>query len=140
MMRTTDHAGDAAGSPGSLRMELQRNVRAPAIARSAVSDQLLAMGIDGSLGQTIVLLVSEVVSNAVRHSAAPEEAAIGLEATITQQTVRVAVTDAGSGFTPRPRDPERLGEGYGLYLLEKASSRWGIARDAGTTVWFELER
>jgi anti-sigma regulatory factor (Ser/Thr protein kinase) len=121
-------------------MELQRNVRAPAIARSAVSEQLLAVGIDGSLGQTIVLLVSEVVSNAVRHSAAPEEAAIALEARITERSVRIAVTDAGEGFTPRQRDPERLGEGYGLYLLEKASSRWGVARDGGTTVWFEVER
>jgi anti-sigma regulatory factor (Ser/Thr protein kinase) len=135
-MRTADPAG----SPGPLRMELQRNVRAPAIARSAVSEQLHAVGIDGSLGQTIVLLVSEVVSNAVRHSAAPEEAAIALEARITEQSVRIAVTDAGEGFTPRQRDPERLGEGYGLYLLEKASSRWGVARDGGTTVWFEVER
>jgi anti-sigma regulatory factor (Ser/Thr protein kinase) len=135
-MRTADPAG----SPGPLRMELQRNVRAPAIARSAVSEQLLAVGIDGSLGQTIVLLVSEVVSNAVRHSAAPEEAAIALEARITERSVRIAVTDAGEGFTPRQRDPERLGEGYGLYLLEKASSRWGVARDGGTTVWFEVER
>jgi anti-sigma regulatory factor (Ser/Thr protein kinase) len=135
-MRTADPAG----SPGPLRMELQRNVRAPAIARSAVSEQLLAVGIDGSLGQTIVLLVSEVVSNAVRHSAAPEEAAIALEARITEQSVRIAVTDAGEGFTPRQRDPERLGEGYGLYLLEKASSRWGVAREGGTTVWFEVER
>jgi anti-sigma regulatory factor (Ser/Thr protein kinase) len=131
---------DPAGSPGPLRMELQRNVRAPAIARSAVSEQLLAVGIDGSLGQTIVLLVSEVVSNAVRHSAAPEEAAIALEARITEHSVRIAVTDAGEGFTPRQRDPERVGEGYGLYLLEKASSRWGVARDGGTTVWFEVER
>jgi anti-sigma regulatory factor (Ser/Thr protein kinase) len=136
MMRTADPAG----SPGSLRMELERNVRAPAIARSAVSNELVGAGIDGSLGQTIVLLVSEVVSNAVRHSAAPPDAAIALEATITDQSVRIAVTDAGDGFTPRPRDPERLGEGYGLYLLEKASNRWGIARDGGTTVWFELER
>jgi anti-sigma regulatory factor (Ser/Thr protein kinase) len=135
-MRTADPAG----SPGPLRMELQRNVRAPAIARSAVSEQLFAVGIDGSLGQTIVLLVSEVVSNAVRHSAAPEEAAIALEARITEQSVRIAVTDAGEGFTPRQRDPERPGEGYGLYLLEKASSRWGVARDGGTTVWFEVER
>ncbi len=133
-------ATDAAGSPESMRLELQRNVRAPAIARSAVAEQLGSMGVDGSLGQTIVLLVSEVVSNAVRHSAAPAEAAIALEASVTEQSVRVAVTDAGEGFTPRQRDPNRIGEGYGLYLLEKAASRWGVEGDGGTTVWFELER
>ena len=125
---------------GTLRLTLARDVRAPGIARAAVSEQLDAAGIDGSLGQTIVLLVSEVVSNAVRHSSGPADSDIGFEAEISDRLVRVAVTDAGSGFTPRRRDPERLGDGYGLYLLEKASTRWGVERDGGTTVWFELER
>lgn len=124
----------------TLRLELEPNVRAPAIARSAVSEQLSAAGIDGAFGQTVVLLVSEVVSNAVRHSGAPDQAAISLEASITGAAVRIAVTDAGEGFTPRPRDPERLGEGYGLYLVEKAARSWGVDSDGGTTVWFELER
>jgi anti-sigma regulatory factor (Ser/Thr protein kinase) len=131
---------DPAGSPGPLRLQLERNVRAPAIARSAVGEQLLAMGIDGSFAQTVVLLVSEVVSNAVRHSGGPADATITLEATITKPAVRVAVTDAGEGFTPRPRDPDRLGEGYGLYLVEKAARSWGVEHDGGTTVWFELAR
>jgi serine/threonine-protein kinase RsbW len=131
---------DPAGSPGSLRLQLERNVRAPAIARSAVGEQLLAMGIDGSFAQTVVLLVSEVVSNAVRHSGGPADATITLEASITEDTVRIAVTDAGEGFTPRPRDPDRLGEGYGLYLVEKAARNWGVEHDGGTTVWFELAR
>jgi anti-sigma regulatory factor (Ser/Thr protein kinase) len=136
MMATTDPAG----SPGSLRMQLARDVRAPALARSAISEQLYGTGIDGSLGQTIVLLVSEVVSNAVRHSSGPADSTIALEASIGERHVRIAVTDAGEGFTPRPRDPERLGEGYGLYLVEKAASSWGVESDGGTTVWFELER
>ncbi len=131
---------DPAPRPRTLSIRLARDVRAPAIARSAVSEQLLASGIDGSTGQTIVLLVSEVVSNAVRHSAAPPDASIELEAQITETAVRIAVTDAGEGFTPRPRDPERIGEGYGLYLLEKAASSWGVEQDGGTTVWFELAR
>lgn len=135
-MRATDDAG----SPGPLRLELQRDVRAPGIARAAVSEQLFALGVDGSFEQTVVLLVSEVVSNAVRHSAGPQDAAIALEATVTDRCVRVAVTDAGDGFTPRERDPDRLGEGYGLYLLDKAASSWGVASEGGTTVWFELDR
>jgi anti-sigma regulatory factor (Ser/Thr protein kinase) len=128
------------GSTASLRLELRRDVHAPALARSAVSEQLTAFGIDGSLGQTVVLLVSEVVSNAVRHSAAAADAAISLASTVTEQAVRVAVTDAGEGFEPRPRDPDRLGEGYGLYLVGKAASSWGVESDGGTTVWFELPR
>ncbi len=128
------------GGGSSLRLDLERDIRAPAIARSAVAEQLLALGVDGSFGQTVVLLVSEVVSNAVRHSNGPDDALISLDATVTERAVRVAVTDAGAGFTPRPRDPERLGEGYGLYLVEKASSAWGVDSEGGTTVWFELVR
>jgi anti-sigma regulatory factor (Ser/Thr protein kinase) len=138
-MSTTSAEGSA-GSTRSLRMELARDVRAPAIARAAVSERLVETGIDGSLGQTIVLLVSEVVSNAVRHSDGPTDAPIALAATIGDSAVRIAVTDAGNGFTPRPRDPERLGEGYGLYLVEKSASSWGVESDGGTTVWFELAR
>ncbi len=122
-----------------VRMQLERDVSAPGRARAAISGQLEAAGVDGSLGQTIVLLVSEVVSNAVRHSNGPPDAPIGFEADIDDERVRVVVTDAGSGFTPRPRDPERPGEGYGLFLLEKAATRWGVEGDGTTTVWFELQ-
>ena len=132
--------GEPAGGSGSLSLRLERDVRAPAIARSAVSERLLAAGIDGPFEQTVVLLVSEVVSNAVRHSEGPADATISLEAKITGQSVRVAVTDAGEGFTPRPRDPDRLGEGYGLYLVDKAARRWGVEGEGCTTVWFEIDR
>lgn len=125
---------------GSLRLELERDVAAPGRARAAVSEELEAAGVDGALGQTIVLLVSEAVSNAVRHSSGPPDAPIALHADVDDARVRVAVTDAGDGFTPRPRDPERVGEGYGLFLIEKAASRWGVESDGATTVWFELER
>ncbi|HEY0515602.1 MAG TPA: ATP-binding protein [Solirubrobacteraceae bacterium] len=124
----------------SLELELERTVNAPSVARSAVSERLIELGIDGSYGQTIVLLVSEVVSNAVRHSEGAAGTPIVLAATVTPAAVRVAVNDGGVGFTPRPRDPEQLGDGYGLYLLEKAATSWGIDASAGTTVWFELER
>jgi anti-sigma regulatory factor (Ser/Thr protein kinase) len=128
------------GSGQALRVELSRDVRAPARARSVVAEQLASAGIDGTFSQTIVLLVSEVVSNAVRHSAAPADSAIDLRARVTETTVRVEVTDAGEGFTPRARDPERLGEGYGLYLIEKTASSWGVEGGNSTTVWFELAR
>jgi anti-sigma regulatory factor (Ser/Thr protein kinase) len=124
----------------TLELEMGRTVSAPAIARAAIAECLLELGIDGSLGQTTVLLVSEVVSNAVRHSSAPPEEPIALAAAVTEDFVRIAVADGGEGFIPRPRDPARLGEGYGLYLVDKAASRWGVESAGGTTVWFELPR
>ena len=84
-----------------------------------------------------MLLVSEVVSNAVQHSPGPAGAPIVLAATVGEETVYIAVTDAGRGFTPRRPNPRADG-GYGLYLLEKAASRWGVDQVGGTRVWFEL--
>ncbi len=123
-----------------LELELDRDVRAPARARAEVSEHLSELGLDGVNSQVLVLLVSEVVSNAVRHSSAAADAKIKLVATATEKSIRVAVTDRGEGFTPRPRDPERLEDGYGLYLLEKTASSWGVESSDGTTVWFELDR
>jgi anti-sigma regulatory factor (Ser/Thr protein kinase) len=57
---------------------------------------------------------------------------------VTPDVFHVSVTDAGDGFTPGRRDPERVEGGYGLFLLEKAASRWGVEASSPTTVWFEL--
>jgi anti-sigma regulatory factor (Ser/Thr protein kinase) len=88
---------------------------------------------------TLMLLVSELVSNAVVHSDAPPSSDILLCARLLDEnTIRVEVTDRGSGFTPTDRDPERRGGGYGLYLVDKQATRWGVDRHDGTRVWFEM--
>lgn len=134
--------GSARGAAVPTRVELvlERNVQAPAIARSAIAEHCAALGLGGSLRQSLILLVSEVVSNAVRHSAADPQAAVELLATFGEKAIRVTVTDGGVGFTPQPRDPARTHDGYGLYLLEKVAERWGVESRGGTKVWFELAR
>ncbi len=138
--RTRRARGAARGGPGPTRVELtlERNVQAPAFARAAIAEHCEALGLDGSLRQSLILLVSEVVSNAVRHSAAEPNAPVELLATFGEKAIRVTVTDSGVGFTPRPRDPARTHDGYGLYLLEKVAERWGVESREGTKVWFEL--
>jgi anti-sigma regulatory factor (Ser/Thr protein kinase) len=126
-------------TPG-LELSLPRTVEAPGIARSAMAELSVGLELAGRARQTLLLLVSEVVSNAVLHSRGPADAAIALEAAVRDDAVRITVTDAGEGFTPGPRDPERLDGGYGLFLLEKAASRWDVQRGAPTRVWFEIDR
>jgi anti-sigma regulatory factor (Ser/Thr protein kinase) len=123
-----------------LQLTLERTVQAPAKARAAVARRCEQLELDASLTQSLILLVSEVVSNAVRHSSGDPAAPIELSASFGERTIRVAVTDPGQGFTPRPRDPARTHDGYGLYLLEKVSSRWGVESEGDTEVWFELPR
>lgn len=48
------------------------------------------------------------------------------------------MTDGGSGFTATPRDPSRVTGGYGLFLVAQEANRWGVDREGGTRVWFEL--
>jgi anti-sigma regulatory factor (Ser/Thr protein kinase) len=89
----------------------------------------------------VTLLVSELVSNAVIHSDAPDASDILLEAHLLDEgAVRVEVVDQGSGFTSLPRDPTQQEGGFGLFLVERQSSRWGVDERGGTRVWFELTR
>jgi anti-sigma regulatory factor (Ser/Thr protein kinase) len=129
-----------AGPTLRLELLLERDVNAPALARTAVGRRCADLELGGSLSQTLVLLVSELVSNAVRHSAGPADAPVELIADFTEEDVRVTVTDAGVGFVPRRRDPASTSDGYGLYLLEKAASSWGVSSRGDTKVWFELAR
>jgi anti-sigma regulatory factor (Ser/Thr protein kinase) len=138
MMSTAGNSGEGAGLSAPLELALDRDVQAPAIARAAITGLCNDLRLDGSIRQTLLLLVSEVVSNAVLHSNGPPEAPITITATVTPQAVQVAVTDAGEGFTPAERDPARMEGGYGLYLLEKAASRWGVDVASPTRVWFEV--
>jgi anti-sigma regulatory factor (Ser/Thr protein kinase) len=131
-------AGSQAGTVGPLELALERNVQAPAIARAAISGLCDDLRLDGQIRQTLLLLVSEVVSNAVLHSTGPADAAITVTAAVTADAVQVAVTDPGEGFAPAERDPARMEGGYGLYLLEKAARRWGVDATSPTRVWFEL--
>jgi anti-sigma regulatory factor (Ser/Thr protein kinase) len=134
----TPTSGGSQARPRPLRLALARNVEAPGIARAAVSELCSDVELSQPAAQTLLLLVSEVVSNAVLHSVGPPDAPIGLVADVGDDVITVAVTDAGDGFVPRRRDPTRSGGGYGLYLLEKAASRWGVDGDGATRVWFEL--
>jgi serine/threonine-protein kinase RsbW len=92
----------------------------------------------------VLLMLTELVSNAVRHGEGAERPR-GVAVKVVQSEVAVgaAVTNPGAGFEWHGResdDPLDPG-GYGLVLVDRMSSRWGIDRAAGsTTVWFELDR
>jgi anti-sigma regulatory factor (Ser/Thr protein kinase) len=116
----------------TLQLSLERDPQAPSLARAAV-----AVFTEKS-ALTLTLLVSELVSNAVLHSDAPPASGIVLRARLKEDAVRVEVIDRGSGFTATPRDPAQPLGGYGLYLVDKQATRWGVDHECGTRVWFEL--
>jgi anti-sigma regulatory factor (Ser/Thr protein kinase) len=99
----------------------------------------LAAHLDEYQLDNLRLLVSEVVSNSVRHGdgAGP----IDLRITIERSGVRVEVEDPGPGFRPPPEiGPVEGNEGWGLLLVERLADRWGVVASGSTLVWFELDR
>jgi anti-sigma regulatory factor (Ser/Thr protein kinase) len=122
----------------SVELELRRGVEAPAIARAAVGELCEHAGLVGARRQTLQLLVSEVVTNAVLHSNGPAATPIRLSARASDDVVRVEVDDGGRGFTPG--SAARARGGWGLQIVQKEARQWGIEDMDGTRVWFELAR
>jgi len=89
----------------------------------------------------IRLLVSELVTNSVRHAGMRPEEWIGLHVKVVPDSVRVEVADGGPGFeTGQPLPSMYQDSGWGLYLVEQIADRWGVDHDPGTRVWFEIDR
>lgn len=124
----------------SPRAEDQRTLRlsptpaSAAPARSWVRDQLSHIP---SLEQrdTAVLLVSELVTNAVRHAGTD----LLVELSFLDEAVLLAVSD-GSTRPAYPKNPALLAEGgRGLALVDALATRWGVtANPYGKRVWAEL--
>jgi anti-sigma regulatory factor (Ser/Thr protein kinase) len=85
------------------------------------------------------LVISEVVTNALRHGAPGER--IDVAVTRRPEFLCVQVTDDGPGLAPRPRALDTGTEGgYGLFFVEQLTRRWGVTREnRRTRVWFELD-
>jgi hypothetical protein len=91
---------------------------------------------EGDTLHNALLVVSELVSNAVAHAGTEISVGISLK---EHGVVRIEVSD-GRTWPPRPRavTPDSVG-GRGLLLVEALSDRWGVeTRAEGKTVWAEI--
>jgi anti-sigma regulatory factor (Ser/Thr protein kinase) len=120
-------------------VELTRDPDSAAEARRAlgeISDHLSPRRLEDAR-----LLVSELVTNALRHAGLGDNDVITLVVVTGDRALRIEVCDPGPGFevsepTPDPARPS----GWGLYLVRELSDRWGVERNERTRVWFELDR
>jgi anti-sigma regulatory factor (Ser/Thr protein kinase) len=91
--------------------------------------------------ENAVLLTSELVTNAVMHSASRcSGGTITVQIRESAGGVRIEVADGGSDLsTPVVRGDVYASDGHGLFLVQSLSDQWGYLRDdEGTTVWFWL--
>jgi two-component sensor histidine kinase len=94
--------------------------------------------LDADHAQSLRLIVSELVTNALRHGADGER--IDLAVTPKPEFLCVQVTDDGPGLAPRPRALSAEEGGFGLFFVEQLARRWGVTREnRRTRVWFELD-
>ncbi|MEY9991859.1 anti-sigma regulatory factor (Ser/Thr protein kinase) [Streptomyces sp. V4I8] len=88
--------------------------------------------------EDVLLVVSELVTNACLHAEGPDELWIACD----NKVIRIEVSDKGTG-QPAPRTPHRAGRpgGHGMFIVQRLCLDWGVMRSpgvAGKTVWAEL--
>ncbi|MEU6280795.1 ATP-binding protein [Streptomyces sp. NPDC047028] len=88
--------------------------------------------------EDVLLVVSELVTNACLHAEGPEELFLAQD----NKVIRVEVSDRGTG-RPAPRTPHRAGRpgGHGMFIVQRLCLDWGVLRtpgQSGKTVWAEL--
>jgi anti-sigma regulatory factor (Ser/Thr protein kinase) len=122
-----------------LERELAVTPEAAAEARHALGD--IADVLPDGRARDVRLLVSELVTNAVRHANLDDGDLILLVIELGDQQLRVEVHDPGGGFVPTSPSPDPARpSGWGLYLVAELADRWGVESDERTLVWFELDR
>ena len=111
---------------------------APASARRALDE--LEHAVSSDVLDDVRLLVSELVTNSVRHAELSPAQWIGLSVVVDEGVTRVEVIDPGPGFRPEISRPTLYQEsGWGLYLVEQVANRWGVVDDGYIRVWFEID-
>jgi len=122
----------------AVRVDIDPSVQAPSEARAVLQEVIADHPLASNHLDTLRLLVSEVVTNAVVHPVVEDEYDIGFSVAVTDELTRVVVSDAGAGFEwPAETSRRELG-GYGILLMDRQASRWGTLRAPGRfSVWSE---
>ncbi len=127
--------------PNGLRMRLGSGPDAAADARRAIGQ--LRADLDPPLMETLRLLVTELVTNSVRHTDCDS---LTLRVAVGKSAVLTEVADDGPVFDVQSLEVDDAAShdddgGWGLFLVQRLSRDWGVREDgASKRVWFELAR
>ena len=120
---------------------LPLDVQAPSAARFVVAD-FLRDRLSPRMVESAQLIISELVSNSLRHNAAPQGQGVVVRVAAERGTWRIEVEDPGGAGVLAP-DPERAAAGrLGMNLVQSLSECWGVehAAERGTRAWAYLPR
>jgi anti-sigma regulatory factor (Ser/Thr protein kinase) len=112
------------------------SLAAPAMARNSLAD--LAPGLSRDQLDDLRLIVSELVTNAVKHAGSRADERIRMTIELSPSRLRVEVTNRGRGFADR-RTQASAQDSRGLLIVDQLADRWGTEFGSETKVWAELE-
>jgi anti-sigma regulatory factor (Ser/Thr protein kinase) len=137
--------GQMSGAVEEFAVELGGGVDAAAAARRAIEAHVHRL--PDPLHGDVLLLVTELVTNAVLHGRSGDEDSVRLECRRAGDRLRFLVSEPGrqpngNGAAPRlaPHSPNGdRPSGWGLVLVERIAEQWGVLDGRpGTCVWFEV--
>lgn len=125
------------GNPAEAEVPLPSRPESAATARRLAQVVVLrTWRLSPKLAEDAVLLVSELVGNAVRHTGAR---VFGLRMRRRPGWIRVEVRDPSRGLPCLMPVQDMDVSGRGLFLVDKLSDRWGVdLLPRGKTTWFEM--
>ncbi|MGJ5752364.1 PAS domain S-box-containing protein [Streptomyces puniciscabiei] len=112
---------------------LDHHPKAVATARTQTQDQLTRWGVDDETAYTTEIIVSELVTNAIRYGTPPVRLRL-----IKDRTLTCEVRDSNS-LAPRLRHAKTIDEGgRGLFIIAQLAQNWGVRYSLdGKTIWAE---
>jgi anti-sigma regulatory factor (Ser/Thr protein kinase) len=123
------------GHPVEARLSVPAEPASASAARRFVERTLRGWHCQDDTVEKVVLLTSELVTNAILHARDPIHVVIET----TGAAVRVEVRDGAPGMPVHRKHPDDSMTGRGLTLVEAIAARWGAdAEGAGKRVWFEV--
>lgn len=121
----------------ALEFHLPAGATAPALARATLT---AVAHPPREIAEDVILLTSEVVTNAIRHSGSAPLDDVIIRVDPRVDAFHVEVLNPGPSFDPQvPASPSETGTGLGLFLVDRLASRWGVEREGRRTkVWFDV--
>jgi anti-sigma regulatory factor (Ser/Thr protein kinase) len=113
------------GAPGAARMVVAHCLN------GLVSHEIL---LDAQL------LVSEIVTNSLRHGELSGGDTVLVRVFVASDSVRLEIVNQGTAGVVAARHPDHRGGGYGLNIVDRLTATWGVRRNGATNVWFEMRR
>jgi serine/threonine-protein kinase RsbW len=112
------------------------------LARHAFTGDLMSLGVTDDVRQDVMLVISELVSNAVKHATPLPGGKVEVRCAVNEDCLHIEITDGGALTRPSPvvATGFALG-GRGLDIVRMISREWGVNRGGDTvTVWADVPR